>query len=89
MRKVCTTKLRDQTSNWGVEFFRRWRPVANVHSDRVMVIDGTMNKVIDTLPAGRNPYALAVDPTADHIYAANFGEPSLTAIDVSQVSTAK
>jgi DNA-binding beta-propeller fold protein YncE len=45
--------------------------------------------VIGSFHAGRNPYALAVDPMAAHIYAADYGEPSVTAIDVPRASATK
>jgi YVTN family beta-propeller protein len=63
--------------------------VANVHSNSVMVIDGAKNTVLGTYDAGKNPYALAVDPGFSHIYAANYGEPSVIAVDVSQAIARK
>ena len=63
--------------------------VANVHGDSVTVIDGATNTVMGTLRAGKNPYALAVDPSTGHIYTANYGEPSVTTIDVAHASAAK
>jgi DNA-binding beta-propeller fold protein YncE len=55
----------------------------------VTVIDGATNTVMGTLRAGKNPYALAVDPSTGHIYTANYGEPSVTTIDVAHASAAK
>jgi DNA-binding beta-propeller fold protein YncE len=60
-----------------------------VHGDTVTAIDGATNTVIGAYHAGRNPYALVVDPTATHIYAANYGEPPVTAIDVSSTVVTK
>jgi YVTN family beta-propeller protein len=62
--------------------------VANVHGNSVTVIDGAKNAVIGTYDGGKNPYALAIDASsgsvgAGHVYAANYGEPSMTALDES------
>jgi len=53
------------------------------------VIDGSKNTVIGAYDAGKNPYALAIDSVAGHIYAANYDEPPVTAIDVSGTATQK
>ena len=53
------------------------------HSNNVTVIDGAKNVVMGSYDGGKNPYALAIDPSAKYIYAADYGEPSVTAIDVS------
>jgi len=42
--------------------------------------------VIGTYDAGTNPYALAVDPDGGNVYVANYGEPSITAIDVPRIA---
>jgi YVTN family beta-propeller protein len=55
--------------------------VANTHSDDVTVIDGARNSVLKTLNAGRNPYALVVDPNSGQLYVASYGEPALAVVD--------
>jgi DNA-binding beta-propeller fold protein YncE len=48
----------------------------------VTVIDGSSNKVVATLPAGSNPYAMALDAAGTALFVANLGEPSVTQIDL-------
>jgi DNA-binding beta-propeller fold protein YncE len=45
------------------------------------VIDGKTNRVKATVPTGRGPWALAVDPVADLVYVANRLSDRVTVID--------
>jgi YVTN family beta-propeller protein len=45
--------------------------VANTRDGTVTVIDATTNSVVATLPAGKNPFALAVVPGSNSLYVAN------------------
>jgi YVTN family beta-propeller protein len=61
--------------------------VANTHSNNVMMIDGTNNSVIATMPAGNGPYAIAVDTAANKAYVSNMGKDSPTVIDGRQAGS--
>jgi YVTN family beta-propeller protein len=45
--------------------------VANTSDGTVTVINAVNNGVVATLPAGKNPYALAVVPGSSGLYVAN------------------
>jgi DNA-binding beta-propeller fold protein YncE len=52
----------------------------------VTVIDAASNTVLATLPAGKNPYALAVVPGSNKLYVANEWEAEAsTTVDLSQI----
>jgi DNA-binding beta-propeller fold protein YncE len=54
------------------------------------VIDGATNQALATLPAGRRPYALAVDPGSSKLYVANAaGEKVFTVVDTSGIPGAR
>ena len=57
--------------------------VANTHSDTVTVIDGVNDRVLATVPAGKNPYAIAVDPETGEVAVADYGSQPLTRLDLS------
>jgi YVTN family beta-propeller protein len=59
--------------------------VANTHGNSVTVIDGANNHVLATLPAGKNPYALAVNPSAGKLHVANVDDKSFTIVDVKDI----
>jgi YVTN family beta-propeller protein len=63
---------------------------ANTQGDSVTVIDGATNQALATLPAGRRPYALAVDPGSSKLYVANAaGEKVFTVVDISGILGAR
>jgi YVTN family beta-propeller protein len=55
--------------------------VANTHGNSVTVIDGSNNKVLATLAAGKNPFAISLSPNTGRVFVANMGEPSFAIID--------
>jgi YVTN family beta-propeller protein len=63
---------------------------ANTQGDSVTVIDGATNQALATLPAGRRPYALAVEPGSSKLYVANAaGEKVFTVVDTSGIPGAR
>jgi YVTN family beta-propeller protein len=54
----------------------------NTHGDSVTVIDGPTNAVLETVAAGRNPYAITTSADPQTVYVANYGEPSFTVVHV-------
>ena len=48
----------------------------------LIVIDGTTDTVRTTLQAGKNPFALALNPVTNHIYLANDGNGSNATVSV-------
>jgi YVTN family beta-propeller protein len=57
--------------------------VANTHSNNATVIDATTNRALGTVPAGANPYAVAVDSDSGDAYVANYGSHPVTKLDLS------
>jgi YVTN family beta-propeller protein len=55
--------------------------VANFGATNVSVINGGTNAVTATVPAGSNPYAVAVNPVTNQIYAANYNSKNVTVIN--------
>jgi DNA-binding beta-propeller fold protein YncE len=49
------------------------------------VIDGATNRALGTIPAGMNPYAVAVDPDSGDAYVANYGSHPVTKLDLSSL----
>ena len=46
-----------------------------------MVIDGASNAVIATIPVGKAPFGVAVNPTSDRVYVANHEDDTVSVID--------
>ena len=55
--------------------------VTNEFSNTVSVIDGTTDKVSDTIELGSFPYGIAVNPFNDRVYVTNRGSNTVTVID--------
>ena len=54
--------------------------VTNSASNTVSVINGSTNTVTDTVPVGSFPYAVAVNPSTNTVYVANFWGNSVSVI---------
>ncbi len=54
--------------------------VANYGSNDVSVIDGSTNKIVATIPVGKNPILLAYAPSNQEIYVSNWGSSTVSAI---------
>ncbi len=54
--------------------------VANHGADSISIVDTATNKSIATLPVGRQPFGLAVDPDGAHVYVGNFYSETLSII---------
>jgi YVTN family beta-propeller protein len=64
--------------------------VANTLGGSVTAIDAATNRVLATLPAGKNPYALAVVPGSSRLYVANeWDEQGSTAVDLSGIRVSR
>ena len=55
--------------------------VTNEFSNTISVIDGTTDKVSDTIELGSFPYGVAVNPFNDRVYVTNRGSNTVTVID--------
>jgi DNA-binding beta-propeller fold protein YncE len=55
--------------------------VANTHGDNITAIDGAHHHILKTLPAPKNPYALAVNPHTGQLFVASLAAPALTVLD--------
>jgi YVTN family beta-propeller protein len=55
--------------------------VTNEFSNTVSVIDGTSDKVSDTIELGSFPYGVAINPFNDRVYVTNRGSNTVTVID--------
>jgi YVTN family beta-propeller protein len=55
--------------------------VPNYYSNTVSVIDGSSNRVIDTVSVGSNPASIAINPKTNMIYIANYGSNTVSVID--------
>src|SRR5207249_1463084 len=49
----------------------------------IYVIDGSTNKVVNTITVGINPFDVAVNPNTNRIYAANSADGTVTVIQGS------
>jgi DNA-binding beta-propeller fold protein YncE len=47
------------------------------------VIDGSNNRVLSTMNAGKAPFALAINPVSGKLHVANEDKASFTILDVS------
>jgi len=61
--------------------------VGNRAGGDVTVIDGATNSTA-TVPAGSEPFAVAVNPVTNRIYVANSGSDNVTVIDGASNDTA-
>jgi YVTN family beta-propeller protein len=52
----------------------------NSRAGNVSIVSGSTDRVIDTAPAGANPYGAAVDPTTQRVYIGNRDSHDLTVI---------
>jgi YVTN family beta-propeller protein len=66
----------------GIDATRHFVFNANTHSNSVAVMDGATNRVLATIPAGNNPYAVAVDSESGDAYVANYGSHPVTKLDL-------
>ncbi|MEP0824876.1 MAG: YncE family protein [Nitrososphaera sp.] len=57
--------------------------VANRNSDTVVVIDGTTNKVVDSITVGFSPADVAVNPNTNFIYVTKLDVGTVSVIDGS------
>ena len=57
--------------------------VANTLGNSVTVIDGSNNRVLSTMNAGKAPFALAINPVSGKLHVANEDKASFTILDVS------
>jgi YVTN family beta-propeller protein len=55
--------------------------VSNRHSNTISVINGTTNKVENTIEVGSAPYYLDGNPITNKIYVANYGSNTVSVID--------
>ena len=67
-------------------------PNGNIVSDfnpngELVVIDGTTDTVKTTIPGGKNPFAIALNPVTNRIYVANNGNGSNATVSVINGST--
>src|SRR5437899_4864191 len=57
--------------------------VANSGSDTVSVINGLTNNVAISIPAGKNPIGISVNPSSHMVYVANSGSNTVSVIHPS------
>jgi YVTN family beta-propeller protein len=55
--------------------------VSNRHSNTISVINGTTNKVENTIEVGSAPYYIDGNPITNKIYVANYGSNTVSVID--------
>jgi YVTN family beta-propeller protein len=79
---VATVKVGEKPQGIAIDANANRIYVANVHGDSVSVIDGARNAVIETLRAGRNPYALVVNDRIGRLYAVPESGNPLTVTDL-------
>jgi len=57
--------------------------VASTGDSTVSVIDAVTNSVIGTVPVGDEPVDVAVNPVDSFVYTANYGDDSVSVIDMA------
>ncbi len=57
--------------------------MANVLSYTVSVINTATNTVITTIPAGFNPFGVAITPNGARVYVTNYGSNTVSVIDTA------
>jgi YVTN family beta-propeller protein len=55
--------------------------VANSGDNTVSVIDSRTRSVTQTIPIGKNPLTMAVDPDNHTVYVGNFGDKTVSVIE--------
>ena len=71
-----------------MHMIRRFATVAVIFSFVLIVSPTIAQQVIATIPAGQNPYAVAVNPQTNKIYVANNASNNVTVIDGATLQTA-